>query len=129
MKWGTSSPIFQKEKTVTNFRVMKTNEFEDAVYYRVACSCGSDDHDLTIEFERDPELPDMLFLNFYKDLAWSSYWGDSNFFNRIWKRFKASLRIFFVGYIEVEESFIIQGEEHIDSFIKALEEGKQFIKK
>ena len=31
---------------------MKTNEFDDAVYYRVACECGSDEHDVTIEFEK-----------------------------------------------------------------------------
>lgn len=111
-----------------NFRVMKTNEYENSIFYRVACSCGSDDHDLTIEFERDPKIPDMIFINFYKDLAWSSYWGDSNFFGRMWRRFKTSLRIFFIGYIEVEESFILQGEEHIDSFIRALEEGKEYIK-
>ena len=111
-----------------NFRVMKTDEYEDSIFYRVACSCGSDGHDLTIGFERDPNMPDMIFINFYKDLAWSSYWGDSNFFTRIWRRFKTSLRIFFIGYIEVEESFILQGEKHIDSFIKALEEGKDFIK-
>jgi len=114
---------------MSNFRVMKTSEFNDAVFYRAACSCGSDDHDLAIEFERDPKIPDMIFLNFYKDLAWSSYWGDTNFFSRMWRRLKTSLRILFMGYIEVEESFILQGEEHIDSFIKALEEGKQFIKK
>lgn len=111
-----------------NFRVMKTNEYENSVFYRVACSCGSDEHDLTIEFEKDSKCPDMIFLNFYKDLAWSSYWGDSNFFGRIWRRLKTSLRIFFIGYIEVEESFILQGEEHINSFIKALEEGKKHIK-
>lgn len=34
----------------------------------------------------------------------------------------------FKGYIEVEESFILRGEEHIDSFIEALEEGKQYLK-
>lgn len=114
---------------MSNFRVMKTNEFNDSVYYRIACSCGSGDDDLTIEFERDPKIPDMIFLNFYKDLAWSSHWGDSNFFNRIWRRIKTSLKILFTGYIEVEESFVLQGEEHINSFIKALEEGKKFVKK
>jgi len=31
---------------MTTFRVMKTNKFEDSVYYRVACSCNSEEHDV-----------------------------------------------------------------------------------
>ena len=107
---------------------MKTEEFDDAIYYRLPCSCGSNDHDVTLEFEHDKKFPGMLFLNLHKDLAWSSYWGDTNFFQRIWRRIKTSLRLLFIGYIEVEESFIIQGEDHIDAFIEALNEGKQLMK-
>ena len=58
--------------------VMKTNEFEDSIYYRVACSCNSNEHDVTIEFERDQEIPSMIFLNFYKNIAWCSHWGNLN---------------------------------------------------
>jgi hypothetical protein len=107
---------------------MKTEEFDDSVYYRLPCSCGSKDHDVTLEFEHDKDIPDMLFLNMYKDLAWSSYWGDTNFFQRIWRRIKTALRILFVGFIEVEESFILRGEDHIDAFIEALKEGKRLMK-
>ena len=66
----------------------------------------------------------MGLLNFYKDLYWSSHWGDEIFFKRRWKRIKGAFRILFIGYIEVEECFILQGDEHINSFIKALEEGR-----
>ena len=109
-------------------KVMKTAEYDDSVYYRLPCSCGSDDHDITLEFEHDKKFPGMLFLNMYKDLAWSSYWGDRNIFERIWKKLKVAFRILFVGYIEVEESFIFQGEDQIDSFIEALTEGKESMK-
>ena len=105
-------------------KVMKTEEFDDSIYYRLPCSCGSDDHDVTLEFEHDKKFPGMLFLNMYKDLSWSSYWGDVNIFQIIWRRIKISLRILFVGYIEVQESFIFKGEDHIDAFIEALHEGK-----
>ncbi len=104
--------------------VMKTDEFEDSIYYRAACNCGSDDHDITIEFEI---VYSMLFLNFYKNIAWCSHWGDLNWFERIWKRIKCSLRMLFTGYVELEESFIIQGEENINYFIEALEEGKKYL--
>ena len=109
-------------------KVMKTEEFDNAIYYRLPCSCGSKDHDVTLEFEHDKKFPDILFLNMYVNLAWSSYWGDTNFFQIVWKRIKTSLKILFVGYIEVEESFIFKGEDHIDAFIEALHEGKRLMK-
>lgn len=114
---------------MTSYRTMKTNEFKDAIFYRVACDCGSDEHDLHLEFEKDPEIPEMIFLNFYKQLAWSSYWRDDDkWYKNIWCRIKGATKMLFKGYITVEESFILRGKEHIDSFIEALEEGKQYIK-
>ena len=110
-------------------KVMKTNEFDDAVYYRVACECGSDEHDVTIEFEKLPDIDDMIFLNFYKKIYWSSNWkSNDNWLRNIWFRIKGSLKILFLGYLELEGDFIIKGEEHIDSFTEALKEGKSYIK-
>jgi len=106
---------------------MKTNEFDDSIYYRAACSCSSDEHDVTIEFEIQEDIPSMIFLNFHKKLGWSSRWGNLNLFGRIWKRIKCSFLMLFTGYIEVEETFILQDEVNIDSFIEALIEGKEYI--
>lgn len=108
-------------------KVMKLDEFKDSVYYRVACGCGSDEHGTTIEVEYDKDLPGMVFVNFYKRLVWSSHWGNYNIAERFWKRIKGALKILFLGYIEVEESLILRDKEHIDGFIEALEEGKQYI--
>ena len=69
-------------------KVMKTEEFDDAIYYRLPCSCGSKDHDITLEFEHDKEIPEMVFLNVYMNLEWSSYWGDTTFFQIIWRKIK-----------------------------------------
>lgn len=114
---------------MTSYRTMKTNEFKDAIFYRVACDCGSDEHDLHFEFEKDSEIPEMIFLNFYKKLVWSSYWGDNDkWYKNFWLRIKGATKMIFKGYVEVEESFILRGEDHIDSFIEALEEGKQYMK-
>jgi hypothetical protein len=108
--------------------VMKTNEFDDSIYYRAACSCNSSEHDVTIEFERDEEIPSMIFLNFYKNIGWCSHWGDLNWFQQIWKRIKCSFLMLFTGYVELEESFILT-EDNIEPFIEALIEGKTYIKK
>ena len=111
-------------------KVMKTHEFNDSIYYRAACSCGSDEHDVTIEFEKDEGIPSMIFLNFHKKIAWCSHWGDNlNIFERAWKRIKCSFLMLFTGYVELEESFILQEEENIDGFIEALIEGKESIKR
>jgi len=109
--------------------VMKTDEFKDSIFYRAACSCGSNEHDITIEFEIDEDIPSMLFLNFHKNIAWCSHWGNLNLFGRTWKRIKCSFKMLFTGYVELDESFIIQGEDDINDFIAALKEGKKLIKK
>jgi len=106
--------------------VMKTFEFDDSIYYRVACHCGTDGHDITIEFEKDDKVPSMIFLNFYKNLSWCSRWGKLNIFQRFWNRLTGALKMLFTGYIEVEESFILS-EDNIEPFIEALKEGKGYI--
>ena len=106
---------------------MKTNEFVDSIYYRAACDCGSDEHDVTIELERDEDIPSMIFLNFYKNIAWSSHWGELNWFSQIWKRIKCSLKMLFTGYVVLEESFILS-EDNIKPFIEALIEGEEYLK-
>ncbi len=108
---------------------MKTDEFKNSIFYRAACSCGSHEHDVSIEFEIDEDIPTMLILNFHKKIAWCSHWGNVKWYDSIWKRIKSSVTMLFTGYIELEESFIIQGEDDIDSFIVALVEGKSYIKK
>ena len=109
--------------------VMKIHEFDDSIYYKAACSCGSDDDITTIEFEKIQPPSDMIALNFYKNIAWCSHWGNHNIFYNFWKRVKCSMKVLFTGYVTLEESFIIQGEESITDLIKALEEGREYIKK
>ena len=111
-----------------SFRVMKTNEFEDSIYYKIACSCGSGKHDVTIEFEIDKKIPNMVFLNFYKDVAWCAHWGSPSFLETVWLKTKAVFRIIFTGYIELNESFVLEGDKHIKEVIEVLEEGYDYIK-
>lgn len=111
------------------YRVMKTNEFKDSIWYRVACDCSDKDCDLTVEFEYDKDL-NMIFLNIYKNLKWSSHWVDKD---QWWLRFKKRMlgifKIVFTGYVEIEETLILQDIKHIDSFIKALQDGKGYLSK
>ena len=108
--------------------VMKTMEFDNEVFYRVSCGCGDNEHGTTIHFEIEEDVPHTVFLNFYKKVAWCSNWGDLNLFEQIWQRIKTSAIMLFTGYIDLEESFIID-MDNIDGFIEALKEGKEHMKK
>ena len=99
-------------------------EFKDGIYYRTACSCGSDDHEIDLEIEYDKDCQDIT-LHMYAKVEWSSHWGDMNWFKRIWLRIKAATKIIFTGWIDLQEDFIINKTEHIDTLIEALEEGKK----
>ena len=118
------------EQNKISYRVMKIGEFtgngdEPCVYYKVACSCGCSEHDITLEIEHDW---DMLSISMEQEMSWSSYWGLKNIFQRIWFRLIGALKMLFTGHIDVTSSIILQGEEHIQSFLNAVEEGKYFVK-
>ena len=114
---------------MADYRVMVTEKFDDAIFYRVGCDCGEPSCDLTLVLEKDKELPEFILLNFYENMEWCSYWVDDNkWYKNFWSRIKAACKILFTGYISVENTLVLRGEKHIDSFIKALEEGKQYLK-
>ena len=108
---------------------MKLGDFIDSTYYRVSCDCQSEECDLTLELQIYGQL---IFLNMYKNLKASSHWGGywNHFdFIRVWKnKIKMIWSILMKGYIEVNESTVLRGEEHIRSFIEALEEGIIYVK-
>ena len=103
--------------------VMKVADYEDAVFYRVACDCTDADHDVTIELEYDKDF-NNIYLNFYrKARVWSIYWESSNVFKRIYGRFKSALKILVSGVIEYEDELNLSNPEHVRNFISALEAG------
>jgi hypothetical protein len=106
---------------------MKTLEWEKGkcIMYRIACDCNDPEHDMTIDFEWDEGI---LELFFYKTIYWKHYYASYPWYDKLWKRISASFKLLLGGYIEMQGDFLIMKEEHIDSFIEALEEGKGKIK-
>ena len=127
----------------------------NSITYRCACDCGEAEHDVWIDFEYDKELG-MLFLNFYidvfffdsfrRDVLWfddvvekfkerefkeATYDFFDNSLFHYWRNFRYRLRkavrILFTGYLKMNEDFILRDVDHIDNFIRALEEGKNLI--
>ena len=113
-----------------SLRVMKLEQFATSIYYRVACQCGEQRCDLVLEMEYDKEL-ESIDIRMHKKLFASAHWGiDWDYFDFIrvsWNKIKMCWTIITQGYIEVTEETMIQGEEHIDNFIAALQQGKKFI--
>lgn len=108
-------------KSISN-NTMKTDEFKDAVYYRVACSCGDPDCDLTLELEHDEEFNDVS-LHIYETLSWNVYWGDGNWFSRFWRRLIGAWEMLSTGKVAVSGDLLFQNKPHIESLIDALQEG------
>jgi hypothetical protein len=106
--------------------IMKTHEFPDAVFYRIACDCGDPSCDICIELEKDEDMP-YVDLNIYKTLY---YIADnySPFYKVLWRKIKAICSILFIGHIKIEEVFLMR-ESQINGFIQALEEGREHIQK
>jgi len=111
------------------YRVMKMQEFggnNPTVFYKLDCDCGDNDHIITLELEY---IMSDVNLTMYQNIGWSSYYGGNNLFYRIKERIINSFKVLFFGHLEGEATLILNGEEHIQSFINALEEGKSHVKK
>lgn len=112
---------------------MKVMDFEEAIYYRANCGCGSDDCGLTLELEYDPEINDIT-LNMHQRLLYCSWFGVDSldkfyWFKDMWQRIKGALKLLFTGRIRVEESFLFRDPEQMDDFVTAIKEGREKIAK
>lgn len=114
----------------TSKKVMEITRFSKSIFYRVACDCMSNKCDLTVELEKDDQT---IWLNMYKHFSPSAYygrdWDHFDFIRVFWNKIKMCFKILFLGYIEIEETTVFQDEEHIQAFIQALEEGREYLKK
>ena len=115
-------------------RIMTTNEFLEendprpAIFYRAACDCTFEEHDLSMELSLDDEY-DLMYLTLWKNLDYASYYKSNNWFQDKWLRIKTATKLLFTGRIKIDTEFIFGGEKHINDFIKALEYGKKEIRK
>lgn len=116
-------------KSKITYRVMKMKEFEGnnpTVYYKLDCDCGDEAHVIMFELEHDGQ---DINLNLYQNIAWSAYYGSNSFFTRLKERIINSFKVLIFGHLEGQATLILSGEEHIQNFINALEEGKEYVKK
>ena len=134
-------------------KISLMNEFEESIMYRCECSCGDNEHTVTLDFEIDKRFGSGS-LNFYKDISFSHHYiyRDVLWFDKIleqkniiaallyylkntiiypirvfWCRLKNASRLLFTGYLKMESDFLIDEGEHLDNFILALQEGRDML--
>lgn len=133
----------------TSYKIMRTDKFDDAVFYTANCGCANPECQIVLLLENDPDIG-YIILEMYHDLKYCSWWkiDTSRSFewvkNPDWRdrlqdwsykfqdyyyRLKGALRLLFTGRIKLEESFLFRDEEQIEAFITALREGQEYIKK
>jgi len=115
----------------TSFRISKTHEHNDDIFYRADCGCGCEDCSLELELELDEVEEDSLYnsfsLNIFQDTNYFDWSNRDEWYWRGWSRIKIALRVLFTGKVKVSSEFIFQGEKQVRSFITALEEGSKMI--
>ena len=107
------------------FRITKTHEFEDAMYYRAICDCSDKYCDLELGLEIDGDFEDMT-LTLSGTHAYSvNHYGHLNFFERRIEWVKDIFKLIFTGRIEVGKDFILHSDKQITDFAESILEGKR----
>ncbi len=105
------------------------HQFENSLCYSMECDCGDRECGAVIEIELDADCQ-LILLHFYKDVYFDCWKysdpGFKNYIKRILYRIKKSLVLLFTGQIKLSSDFIIKDIDSINTFIKALQEGRNY---
>lgn len=102
------------------YGITKLWGFKDTECFRLACSCGSQEHDIDVWIENDNGL---ITLTFYANVT-AKYFCSDSWYKALWWRIKTAVRILFVGSLEMQHDFYFKDKEHINGFLSALSSAK-----
>jgi len=105
------------------------HQFDKSLCYSVQCDCGENECSSIVEIECDDDFG-FIQLHFYKDVYFD-FWrysdeGILNSIKRFLYRWKKAFVLAFTGEISLHGDFIIMQPEHINNFIEALQEGRDY---
>jgi len=111
--------------------------YEKSVWYRLSCDCMDDEHNTVIALSLEDN--GILELAFYKKMSIDLHYYGISYKNTILERVKGnfdvivdrikkSFKLLFTGTLEIQSDVVLYGEEHVDSLIECLYEGKEHIR-
>ncbi|MDD5589181.1 MAG: hypothetical protein PHP92_03955 [Candidatus Nanoarchaeia archaeon] len=122
----------------TSKNIMMTHKSNYSVMYNHQCDCGDPTHQIQIDVSQDDDIPNIILITLYANLTAMNHKRNNpkiiwdklyNICQEIKWRTKNIMDILFHGRISGNEAFIIQGEDSINDYIKALNEALKWIKK
>jgi hypothetical protein len=125
--------LLDNTKEETSWGVMKEREYKNSVWYRLACNCQDpeDDAHIEIEIDKDVQMMTLTFGRRFRIFYNSSYTDEvfekiKNWVRSMKWRLSLVIKMLFTGYIKIDSELIILDVKHIDSYIKALQEGRDY---
>lgn len=122
---------------MTSMRIEKTSEGKNYIFFRASCSCGNDRDSHVIEISNELANIGVIEMSFYSTQWDCIYFNNPgsdeeilrNFWWRLKRRIVNSFKLLFFGYYETEVNFMFNGEEQIQDYINALQDGLDKVKK
>jgi hypothetical protein len=106
--------------------------YPDEVIFRLLCSCGDREHDVTLWLERTEDMPHSLTLRVYAQSVPQYSYGADSLWERaywFWRRLQKSISWLFSGYITMETETLIEGAGHIRSLRDALSDALEYLER
>ena len=123
--------MYSNKKFQSKFKkgVNLLHQFDKCLYYNIECDCGNKSCGTTMTVECDTEFG-LIELHFYKDVQFD-HWvysepGIINYFKRLAYRWKKIIKLIFTGTISLESDFVLIDIDHINNFIEAMQEGRDY---
>ena len=127
--------------------IMKTGEYGDAKFYKVACQCGSPDHDIDFEVEacltgvsvntyvtaKTDHWTEAVKKRYDIDTVWMQEWDWfwKDIFNGLVRRIKLTWEIWSKGYVRTETTIAMNEQQalnYAETLKSAIRDVKNFKK-
>ena len=109
-----------------SYGISIVKEYDDAIFFHLACDCISPEHTYVLEMEFDDQCGDIS-LNIWSEMCVHSLY-DTNWFTCQWNKLKGIWKIIFGIPFVYTSDVCFTNDKHITSFIEALEYGREKIK-
>lgn len=99
-------------------------DHERYVIFRTTCDCGVENHSIKVIVDEELGIP--LATLFY-ECGWRDEWK-AKWWEKLWRRLKCACSLLFKGQLYLDEEFIFRSGEHLEDFLKALEQASEQVR-